>query len=189
MNIYIVISDNGWYAKNILQRFPNYKGIDRFPWPLSHEDFQELSKKMTINMKEMEEKDINGLFCDDYDYACRYKELCDLLNINAVIYMCKICSDAFSDNQIKEIEGEEYIFLGYEYVMKDASYSCIIQEKHLIDKIKKISLNENGLFRSIADAQEFVSLRKIANKKNNGNGFELGEDGVDFYIIALFKCK
>ena len=38
MDKYIVVSDDGYYAKRILEEFPNYQGIDRFPWPLGTED-------------------------------------------------------------------------------------------------------------------------------------------------------
>lgn len=34
LNQYMVISNDGYYARHILQQFPDYQGIDRCLWPL-----------------------------------------------------------------------------------------------------------------------------------------------------------
>lgn len=72
-------------------------------------------------------------------------------------------------------------------MLKDAAYSCIIHEKYLCDKIEKLELNQNKLLSSFQDARRFADLREQAKKENNEDGFELGSDGTDFHIVALFR--
>ena len=78
MGQYIVIGNSGWYAENVLKNNPNYRGIDRFPWPLGEEEFREIynlpdetqSKAQKCKSK-IKSYNFEGdsIFCDDYNYA------------------------------------------------------------------------------------------------------------------------
>ncbi|MDE6626724.1 MAG: hypothetical protein K2K56_10220 [Lachnospiraceae bacterium] len=193
MDKYIVVSDDGYYAKRILEEFPNYQGIDRFPWPLGTEDIKKIEYLPDKDracakqyIKEMKGVGITDIYCNDFSYAYQYAQLCRLLKINANVYMSRLCDGKIPESGLLEVNENEYLFVGYDYVLGDAAYSCIIHEKYLCDRIEKIELNQNGLLSSFQDARRFADLREQAKKENNGDGFEVGSDGTDFHIIALF---
>lgn len=196
MNKYIVVSNDGWYAKGILEQFPNYQGIDRFPWPLCKEDLKKITylpdrEKACAEhyVKALGEINVIDIYCDEFAYAYQYAKLCNLLNIDADIYISKLCYDTISETQSMIVDDKEYLFIGYDYVLKDAAYSSLIHEKHLCDKIEKLQLNQNGLLSSFYDARRFADLREQAKIENNEVGFESGSDGADFHIMALFKYR
>lgn len=191
MDKYIVISNIGCYAEEISQRFANYRGIDRFPWPLDKNDLKKLDflsdeakKEAEGYLKNIKTLNIKEMYCSDFEYAYRYAKLCDLLDIKADLFLCRAETSEFDD-----IDKDKYAFMGYDYVLKSAAYSCIIYEKHLIDRIEKIVLNENGLFNDYLAVQKFAELREKAKKEHNSDGFEAGDSGIDFYAVALFLYK
>lgn len=128
---------------------------------------------------------LDNVFCSDFEYAYQYANLCKLLDINIELFLCRIDEDVCSKN--RNINENHYVYLGYDYIMKEETYSCIVQEKHLIDQIEKIKLNDNGLLNNYNETQKFAELREEAKKKQNGNGFELGVSNIDFYPVAIFK--
>lgn len=205
LNQYIVIGNDGYYARRILQRFPNYQGIDRCLWPLQKEDLKRISRlsyeqkvsaeKCLKQMEGYDEWNINtgqSIFCGDDSFVRNYLTLCEILDVNAELFIGKLYS-IDHEREFFEIYNKEYAFIGYDFVLCsgeysrfDGTYSCLIHEKHLIDKIKFIQLNENGLLCNLQDALKFAELREGARKQNDGIGFEAG-DGKDFDILALFK--
>lgn len=205
LNQYIVISNDGYYAKRILQQFPNYQGIDRWLWPLQEEDLKRIlglpyEQKIAAEkcLRKIEEYDKCSVstresnFCSDDFYVSQYVKLCDILGVNAELFIGKLYS-VEQEKTFSEIYNKEYLFMGYDFVLSggdyscfDGTYSCLIQEKHLIDKIEPVELNENGLLCNLQDALKFADLREQARKKYGGIGFEAG-DSKDFDILALFK--
>lgn len=125
------------------------------------------------------------IFCTDFNLVQNYVKLCNVLHINVEVLACEIC-----DNQPTKLcsDNMEYEWLSYDYAMQGSFYSCIVQEKELIDTIDKIELNKNGLLRDFDDTKKFADLRECAKKKYNGKGFEYGQAGADFHAIALFRC-
>lgn len=192
---YVVISDIGWYARKILEKYPNYRGIDRYPWPISAEDLkgiQGLSEseqsRLIFSWQQIDKLLDTEIFCADFNLVRDYVKLCNILHIDVQVLVCKICADKPVEHEKLCTDGKEYEWIGYDYGMKGTFYSCIIQEKELMDTIEKIELNENGLLRDFEDAKRFGVLREQVKAKFNGNGFEYGSAGVDFYAIALFRC-
>lgn len=205
LNQYMVISNDGYYARHILQQFPDYQGIDRCLWPLQKEDLKRIGRlpyeqkisaeKYLREMGEYGEWNINAgqsNFCSDASFVRKYLKLCEILGVNAELFIGKLYSIE-QERESFEIYNDEYLFMGYDFVLSsgnyshfDGTYSCLIQEKHLIDKIEFIGLNENGLLCSLQDALKFADLREAARKENNGIGFEAG-DSKDYDILALFK--
>lgn len=196
MDEYIVVSNDGWYAKRILEEFPNYQGIDRFPWPLCKE---ELNKIANLPDKErayaehyantIAGMNVTGIYCNEFTYTFQYAKLCKILKINANIYLSRLYYNKIEENQLLEVDDKKYLFIGYDYILKDTVYSSIVHEKHLCDKIEELKLNQNGLLGSLKDAKRFANLREQTKIENNEDGFEAGSDGVDFQIRALFKYK
>lgn len=198
MNKYVILNSTGWYASKILKDYPEYQGIDRLVWPLSEED-----KKSVINLQNEEKKlaelyihemsdymlNNNSVFCYNEKYVLQYMSLCELLGVEADLFICKNGIDIVEEKKRLIVNNREYIFVGYDYVLKDSTYSCLIHEKHLIDNLEKIQLNSSGLLDNLEDARKFAELREIAKKKNAGIGFELGSGGVDFFALAMFRYQ
>lgn len=205
LNQYMVISNDGYYARRILQSFPDYQGIDRCLWPLRKEDLKRISRlpyeqkvsaeKCLKQMKDYDEWDMNNgqsKFCSDNSFVRNYLMLCEILEVNAELFIGKLYSIE-QEREFFEIYNNEYVFMGCDFVASsgeysrfDGTYSCLIHEKYLIDKIQFIELNENGLLCNLQDALKFADLREAARKQNNGIGFEAG-DSKDYDILALFK--
>lgn len=189
---YLVISSDNWYARKILEKYPNYRGIDRYSWPVYDEDLKEIQgisesekSELILSWQQIDRLLETEIFCTDFSLVQDYVKLCNVLHINVEVLACEICDDKptelCSDNM-------EYEWLGYDYALQGSFYSCIVQEKELIDTVDKIELNENGLLRDFDDTKKFADLREQAKKKYNDNGFEYGQAGVDFHAIALFRC-
>lgn len=198
MNKYIILNNAGWYADRILTKIPGYQGIDRFVWPLSDED------ESRIQSLQNEEKDIaeqymkeiigymsdnDSIFCYSEKIIFQYMSLCELLGINVDLFVCEYGIDIQKEKKMLMIDNKQYIFQGYDYVLKNSTYSCLIHEKSLVDEIEKIQLNSNGLLNSLEDVRKFAELREIAKHKNDGVGFELGSGGVDFFALSMFKYQ
>lgn len=204
-NQYIVISNAGHYAKRVLKVFPHYQGIDRCLWPLRREDLERVrnlpqeQKMLAENyLREMGEYDTWSIhtgkssFCSDNLFVKRYVELCEILGVHAERFIGRL----YSLEEEKTFPGcvnQEYLFVGFDFVLSsgdyscfDGTYSCLIQEKYLIDKVENIELNENGLLCNLQDALRFADLREQAREKYAGAGFEAGA-GREYDILALFR--
>ena len=196
MNQYIVIGNSGWYVENVLKNNPNYKGIDRFPWPLGEEEVKninnlpaEIQNKALKCKNKIKSYNFEGdlIFCNDYNYAIQYYNLCSILNMDTDFLLCKMNIDNIKDVFSLFENNEEFIFIGFDYILTGAAYSCLVNEKELIDNVDEIIFNEYGLLKSLADIEKFEKLRNQAIINNNGIGFETGKNGVDFIPIALYK--
>lgn len=193
MNYYIVIGDDGWYVSKIKQKNPLYKGIDRFPWPLCKENIEQINHLPTEEkniaesyLAKLSNVEVLESFIEDFSYTKDYYQLCGLLDMNVELYMVIPYFDVLESNRITLLE-ELYSFVGFDYILKNSTYSSIVHEKHLCDDVKKLTLNENGLFNSYLEAHEYSKLRDKCKKIYNIE-FEKG-DCTDFQIIKLYKYK
>lgn len=198
MNKYIILNNTGWYVNRVLTKFPEYQGIDRFVWPLSDEGEREI-QNLQDEEKEIAEQYMqqitdymsnnNSIFCYSEKIIFQYMSLCELLGINVELFVCSYETDIRKEKKMLMVDNKQYIFQGYDYVLKNSTYSCLIHEKPLVDEIEKVQLNSNGLLNSLEDARKFAELRELAKNRNAGNGFELGSGGVDFFALSMFKYQ
>ena len=189
-NSYIVKGKTGYYAKLIQQKYPKYKGLDGIIWPLWESDAQKVKGtnsnlcteiKQCINYNQY--NIIGG--CTDLNFLNQYISICNKINLPIEVLSCVVCEEEGIDE--KEFNVEQYFFLGYDYVLKESCYSPLVQEIECIKEFYNIKLNDNGLLETYSEVLQFVHARKKAKERNNGIGFEFGEDFVDYHIVALFK--
>ncbi len=193
MGNYIVVSNSGDYAKELLEQFPNYRGIDRFPWHLSKEDIAGICKLGKEKQAEAEkclaklmDMCIVDLCSEDFSYAYNYFRLSHILEIHADLLSCVIYDDKSAVVKEERTDTSRFEFLGYDYILSEAAYSCIIWEKRFVDQIENIPLNQNGLFNTFDEAKRFIDLREVAKKKYDGNGFEFGGP-ESYWIVAVYR--
>ncbi|MCM1500887.1 MAG: hypothetical protein NC124_20710, partial [Clostridium sp.] len=124
MDQYIVVGNDGWYAGKILKEFPNYQGIDRFPWPIMKEDLKRIQDLPNAEktcaqhyMEAMGDVNITAMYCDAFTYAYQYQKLCDILKINVDIYLSRLYDGTISENQLLAVDSKEWLFVGYDYVL------------------------------------------------------------------------
>jgi len=194
MNAYVVIGREGYYVDEIKKKCPNYNGIDRIPWPLCHADLDsgeilmsEDKKRLSLLLSKLKDLYVPNIFVEDYDYACTYAEICSIINIIVDFFVVKICDCCFDNQTVVEIDNQMFDFVGLDYT--NGAYSSIINEKELCDSIEQIPLNENFLFKSFEDARKYINIREQMQTLNGGMGFEVGEDGIDFHLIALYRKR
>ena len=123
------------------------------------------------------------MLLDDYDYIVRYCEHCRLLSIGVQVYYVEgSAAQEFSFSH----ENSFFEFLGWDYIASvDASY-LFDDGDYLMKKYVSHAdlLNENGLFATLQNAQQYAMVRKLALM--NGDNIELLGDE---FFVRVFRCS
>lgn len=145
----------------------NYYGIEGDNWPI--DKYSENLDKSDINfIKEFIYENVDNVaeynrctaVCNDIDFINYYIDCCYKANFIIDIFFVEtelsspIC-------KINPIGNENFEFLGFDYAFPaDDYFSSIFQEYKIISQFGNFVLNENGLFSTEEQIQEYIQTRE-----------------------------
>ncbi len=177
---------NGYIIQKESASRYEYKGIEGDNWYLnycSNNAYFENFYNENID-KSWENSDYVDC-CIDESYMRQYIAESMNIGIKFRIMLCSTCKKFPVLNDIKLDKSGE--FLGYDYAESGGSYySCVLNDiiSKRIKEFEKIKLNENGLFNTYEEVEEFVKYRKKLEEKGNYD-FE----GGDFIIYKIIEIS
>lgn len=161
----------------------NYCGVEGDNWYLNYCSDKKCFEEFYNANIDKSWSDLNYVdCCSDVEYIRCYINESLLLGIKFNILLC-------STNREKPILeksnlGQRGKVLGYDYAYAGGSYySCILNDiiSGRIEEFKQIHLNENGLFDSYEEVEEFIMYREKIKNENQDYIFEEG----DFIIYKI----
>lgn len=178
----IKLNNNGY----IIQRKKNtqYKGVDGDNWYLNYsgdDPFFEAFYNENID-KAWDNLDYVDC-CSDESYIQKYIQESQKMGIEFRVLLCATCKKfpiTTKQNLVKK-----KVLLGYDFAYSGGSYYSSILNDILsgrIAELKKIRLNQNGLFNTYKEAEQFIQSR---NNLSNKYYFEQG-DFIIYQITEVF---
>lgn len=175
------------YNGYIIQRKKKseYSGIDGDNWYLNYcsnnsffeEFYNENIDKAWNNLDYVD-------CCADESYIKKYIDESRKIGIEFRILLCATCRNDPSINR-EEFRQKAQV-LGYDLADSGGSYySCILNDiiSGRINEFREIILNENGLFNTYEEAEQFRQIRNQMLNSSHGYTFEQG----DFIIYKVIE--
>lgn len=172
------------YNGYIIQRkkVSQYRGIDGENWYLNYCSDNPFFEGFYNENIDKAWNDLDYVdCCADESYIKKYIDESKKLGIEFRILLCATCR---SYPRIHKAGFERTQVLGYDFAYSGGSYySCILNDilSGRIKEFKEIVLNENGLFDTYEQAEQFRQIRKAM--QNSRDTFEQG----DFLIYKIIE--